>query len=119
MVESASKKREVFMERRKFFKAISASVIGAAGIMHGRVAGKGLLGQLPNKMLPKRPLGRTEEKLSIIGLGGLVLADETQETADQIVREAVAHGINYFAVAPSSGNAEDRMGPALAPFRKN
>jgi len=47
------------------------------------------------------------------------LADETQETADQIVREAVDHGINYFDVAPSYGNAEDRMGPALAPFRKN
>jgi len=119
MVESALKKQELLMERRKFFKAISAAAIGAAGMMHGRVSGKGLLGVFPEATLPKRPLGRTGEKLSIIGLGGLVLADETQETADQIVREAVDHGINYFDVAPSYGNAEDRMGPALAPFRKN
>jgi hypothetical protein len=69
--------------------------------------------------LPKRPLGRTREKLSIIGLGGLVLANETQEAADALVREAVDHGINYFDVAPSYGNAEDRLGPALRPFRKD
>ncbi|OGD31003.1 MAG: oxidoreductase [Candidatus Aminicenantes bacterium RBG_19FT_COMBO_58_17] len=69
--------------------------------------------------MSRRPLGQTGEKLSIIGLGGVVLADEPQETADELVREAIDHGINYFDVAPSYGNAEDRMGPALAPFRKD
>lgn len=107
------------MERRKFFKAFSASVIGVAGIMRGPVSGKTLLGLGPEKPLPKRALGQTGEKLSIIGLGGLVLADESQETADQLVREAIDRGINYFDVAPSYGDAEDRMGPALEPFRKN
>ena len=28
-------------------------------------------------------------------------------------------GINYFDVAPSYGNAQERLGPALAPYRKN
>lgn len=107
------------MERRKFFQALSAGVIGATGVLRGRTAGKDLLGLIPETPLPKRPLGRTGEKLSIIGFGGLVLADENQETADALVREAIDHGINYFDVAPSYGNAEDRMGPALAPFRKN
>ncbi len=27
--------------------------------------------------------------------------------------------MNYFDVAPSYGNAEERLGPALAPYRKN
>ena len=119
MVEFPFKKLELLMERRKFFKAISAGVIGAVGILHGRTAGKGLWGLLPEKPLSRRPLGRTGEKLSLIGLGGVVLADEPQETADELVREAIDHGINYFDVAPSYGNAEDRMGPALAPFRKD
>jgi predicted aldo/keto reductase-like oxidoreductase len=35
------------------------------------------------------------------------------------VREAIDHGINYFDVAPTYGDAQDRMGPALKPFRKN
>jgi aryl-alcohol dehydrogenase-like predicted oxidoreductase len=78
-----------------------------------------LLGPIPEQPLPRRPLGRTGEKLSIIGLGGLVLADESQDTADALVREAVEHGINYFDVAPSYGNAEDRLGPALRPYRKD
>ncbi len=107
------------MERRRFFKTVSAGIIGTAGIGYLRTAGKPLLGLVPENPLPKRPLGRTGEKLSIIGLGGLVLAEETQETADQIVREAIDHGINYFDVAPSYGNAEDRMGPALRSFRKD
>ncbi|MBP1767251.1 MAG: putative oxidoreductase of the aldo/keto reductase family [Candidatus Aminicenantes bacterium] len=105
------------MERRRFFKVLSAGAIGVAGLGRGRMAGKSLLGPAPENALPKRPLGRTGEKLSIIGLGGLVLADESQETADQLVREAVEHGINYFDVAPSYGNAEDRMGPALKPLK--
>jgi aryl-alcohol dehydrogenase-like predicted oxidoreductase len=105
------------MERRSFIKAVSAGAIGLAGVLRGRLAAEGWLGPRPEAPLPKRSLGRTEEKLSIIGLGGLVLADETQETADAIVREAIDHGINYFDVAPSYGNAEDRMGPALKPFR--
>jgi aryl-alcohol dehydrogenase-like predicted oxidoreductase len=112
-------KTERIMERRRFFKVLSAGAIGVAGLGRGRMAGKSLLGPAPENALPKRPLGRTGEKLSIIGLGGLVLADESQETADQFVREAVEHGINYFDVAPSYGNAEDRMGPALKPFRKD
>jgi aryl-alcohol dehydrogenase-like predicted oxidoreductase len=35
------------------------------------------------------------------------------------VAEAVDRGINYFDIAPSYGNAQERLGPALAPYRKN
>jgi len=107
------------MERRSFIKAVSAGAIGLGGTLRGRSAAEGRLGPRPEAPLPKRPLGRTGERLSIIALGGLVLADETQETADAIVREAIEHGINYFDVAPSYGNAEDRLGPALKPFRQD
>jgi aryl-alcohol dehydrogenase-like predicted oxidoreductase len=119
MVEFPTQKLEMNMERRSFIKAVSAGAIGLSAVLRGRAAGKALLGLVPENALPKRTLGRTGENLSIIGLGGLVLADETQETADQLVREAIDHGVNYFDVAPSYGNAEDRMGPALAPFRKD
>ncbi len=119
MVEFPSPKLEKPMERRKFFEILSVGLIGATGVLRGRGAGQGFLGPAPVRPLPRRPLGLTGEKLSLIGLGGLVLADESQETADELVREAIDHGINYFDVAPSYGNAEERMGPALAPFRKN
>jgi aryl-alcohol dehydrogenase-like predicted oxidoreductase len=106
------------MQRRKFFQVLSAGVIGAAGVLRGGKSREALLSPVPALPLPKRPLGLTGEELSIIGLGGLVLADESQDTACALVREAIDHGINYFDVAPSYGNAEDRMGTALRPYRK-
>ncbi|MEW5902211.1 MAG: aldo/keto reductase [Acidobacteriota bacterium] len=105
------------MERRAFFQALSAGLLGISGVLRGKSPGPRLLGETPKSPLPRRPLGRTGEKLSTIGFGGLALANEEQETADQLVREAIDHGINYFDVAPSYGNAEDRLGPALKPYR--
>lgn len=45
--------------------------------------------------------------------------NETQEAANRIVAEAIERGINYFDVAPSYGNAEERLGPALKPYRNS
>jgi len=45
-----------------------------------------------------------------------VMNEETGAAA-KIVAEAVDRGVNYFDVAPSYGNAEERLGPALAPYR--
>ena len=68
--------------------------------------------------MPKRKLGRTGEKLSMLGFGGILVMDEEQPVANDMVARAFEHGINYFDVAPSYGNAELKLGPALAPFRK-
>jgi predicted aldo/keto reductase-like oxidoreductase len=50
-------------------------------------------------------------------LGGIVVSEISQEEANRIVAEAVDHGVNYFDVAPSYGNAQERLGPALQPYR--
>lgn len=68
--------------------------------------------------LKKRPLGRTGEKLSLIGFGGIIVANEEVSDANRWVAQAVERGVNYFDVAPSYGNAQDRLGPALEPYRK-
>ncbi len=72
----------------------------------------------PSKGLERRSLGKTGEKLSILGFGGIVVMNATTDQAAQRVREAIAAGVNYFDVAPSYGNAEDMLGPALEPYRK-
>lgn len=69
--------------------------------------------------MEKRILGKTNELLSILGFGGILVMDETPESAERLVAEAVDRGINYFDVAPTYGNAIDRLGPALTPYRKN
>jgi len=70
-------------------------------------------------MIQKRLLGKTGEQLSIIGFGGILVSGMEQSEADAIVREAIDRGINYFDVAPTYGDAEDQLGPALEEFRKD
>jgi len=67
--------------------------------------------------IPKRRLGKTGVDLSIIALGGIVVMNAEQSHANGVVAEAYDHGINYFDVAPSYGNAQTRLGPALEPYR--
>jgi len=69
--------------------------------------------------MEKRLLGRTGERISIVGFGGGVVMDETPQDASRLVSKAIDRGINYFDVAPSYGNAEERLGPALKPYRQS
>lgn len=69
--------------------------------------------------MQKRPYGNTGEQLSIIGFGGIVVSKTETSDAAGLVANAVDRGINYFDVAPSYGDAEERLGPALEPYRKN
>jgi len=67
--------------------------------------------------MEKRVLGRTGVRLSVIGFGGIVVSDVSPADAARHVAGAIDRGINYFDVAPSYGNAEERLGPALEPYR--
>ncbi len=69
--------------------------------------------------MKRRTLGRTGESLSVVGFGGIVVMDESPADADRMVGEAIDRGVNYFDVAPSYGNSEERLGPALEPWRKS
>ena len=67
----------------------------------------------------RRKLGKTGEMLSMVGFGGIVVSRESQEDANRYVSMAIDRGINYFDVAPSYGDAEERLGPALEPYRQD
>lgn len=67
--------------------------------------------------MQRRKLGNTGEMLSVIGFGGIIVMNETPEQSATYVAQAIDRGINYFDVAPSYGNAEERLGPALEPYR--
>jgi len=101
------------MERRAFLKQAAITAATVASASHLNAA------KTPTQPVARRTLGKTGEKLSIIGFGGIVVMDEENGAASNIVAEAVDRGINYFDVAPSYGNAQERLGPALAPYRKN
>ncbi|HWG19765.1 MAG TPA: aldo/keto reductase [Terracidiphilus sp.] len=102
------------MERREFLKQAALTAATVASTSQARAAAK-----TPTHAIPRRALGKTGEKLSILCFGGIVVMDESTGAANNIVAEAVDRGINYFDIAPSYGNAQERLGPALAPYRKN
>jgi aryl-alcohol dehydrogenase-like predicted oxidoreductase len=95
------------MDRRDFLKTGTA----AAWLAHD-------LSAAPAAAIPKRQLGRTGVQLSIIGFPGTAVMEEEQAFANRLVAEAFDRGINYYDVAPSYGNAQQRLGPALEPYRK-
>jgi uncharacterized protein len=67
--------------------------------------------------VPRKPFGRHNEQLSIIGLGGFSLGSaESYDEAERIVREAIDAGVNFFdnAWEYHEGRSEEWMGRALA-----
>ena len=106
------------MRRRDFLRKGTAAAAGLA-------ASKELLNPPAKasetaKLAPiaKRRLGKTGVDLSIIALGGVAVMETEQTFANNLVAEAFDRGINYFDVAPQYGNAQEKLGPALEPYRK-
>lgn len=66
-----------------------------------------------------RPLGKTGYMVSAVIFGGIISMNEGQQGSDRYVGWAVDHGVNYFDVAPSYGDAEERLGASLKPYRKD
>jgi aryl-alcohol dehydrogenase-like predicted oxidoreductase len=64
-------------------------------------------------------LGKTGIQVSAVVFGGIINMDESQEQANRYVAQSMEAGVNYYDVAPTYGNAEDKLGPALAPYRKD
>ena len=113
------------MKRREFIKksTIAAGSITVSRMLRGTsvIAADELQRRSYSKnstRLPQREYGKTGVKLSIIGFGGIVVKDAEQQHANRVVTEAFEKGVNYFDVAPTYGNAELKLGPALEPYRK-
>ncbi|TVQ37767.1 MAG: aldo/keto reductase [Spirochaetaceae bacterium] len=69
--------------------------------------------------MQKRTYGRHNVRLSVVGFGGILVTDESVRESSRRVSLAIDRGVNYFDVAPSYGNAEQMLGPALEPYRRN
>ena len=105
------------MRRRTF---LTASTISGAGILHHNSVQPVQAAQTSKpENLQWRPYGNTGEYLSVIGFGGIVVKDAEQETANKAVKDAIDVGVNYFDVAPTYGDAELKLGPALEPYRSD
>lgn len=100
------------MRRRDFLKTTTAAALANAAYLSNPPISKA-----KQDPIRKRGLGKTGVDLSIIALGGVAVMNDAQDAANRLVAEAFDRGINYFDVAPSYGDAQDRLGPALEPYR--
>jgi hypothetical protein len=100
------------MKRRKFIEA-SAMTVPLITIFPANLSA--IVRETKKGQMEKRALGKTGEMLSMIGFGGIVVDKASTQQAASRVKEAIDYGINYFDVAPSYGNAEEMLGPALEP----
>lgn len=69
--------------------------------------------------MKKQLLGKTGMEVSDIIYGGIVSMDDGQEKSDEYVAYAIESGINYFDIAPSYGDAQEKLGNSLVAYRKD
>ncbi len=101
------------MQRREFLKsALAATVVTgvAPNLMEQAEAAN------PTSDMPYRTLGRTGEKVSLIGLGGYHIGKQSDASeSTRIIRTAIDHGVNFMDNCwdYNGGTSEVRMGQAL------
>ena len=102
-------KNEIIMTRRELLAATTALTVISC-------VPKSLLASVALEQLPYRTLGRTGEKVSLIGLGGYHIGkQEDEKESIQIIRSAIDNGINFMDNCwdYNDGASEIRMGKAL------
>lgn len=65
-----------------------------------------------------RRFGRTGHMSSVAIFGAFALSNLEQEAADRVMEQVISAGVNHIDVAPSYGQAEERLGPWLARERE-
>jgi predicted aldo/keto reductase-like oxidoreductase len=97
--------------RRRFLRAAVASV-AAAGL------GSRVLAEQQDDPagIPTRPLGKTGERVSIVGIGGYHIGTANEKEAIAIMHEAIDEGMTFFDNSwdYNGGRSEETMGKALA-----
>lgn len=100
------------MKRRSFLK-VAGGVAGSCALGPGSIPVFAGTAHDTGAELPRRLLGRTGDKISIVAFPGLALNALSQEECTTGVHKAFDQGVNHFDVAPAYGESEVRMGPAL------
>jgi aryl-alcohol dehydrogenase-like predicted oxidoreductase len=102
------------MKRREF--AVRTTIAGS-GLLTLGLRHASAFSNFRSDSMPLSTLGRTGEKVSMIGIGGGHWGHEdvTLEDVRQLFDRALEAGINYFDTAPNYGNgiSEKRLGEAM------
>ena len=101
--------------RREFLENVTLGVAGAGVAASGSALGASPATAAKGEM-PYRTLGRSGEKVSLLGLGGFHLGlQDDEQVSIRIVRTAIDNGVNFMDNCwdYNDGKSEIRMGKAL------
>src|ERR1039458_7014072 len=100
------------MKRRTFLRTVGGAGLAAWSVPRVLAADQPLE---KAEGLPRRVLGRTGMRVSVVGFPGLALTKIDQEKCTAALHQAFERGLNYYDVAPNYGNgdAESKMGVGL------
>jgi predicted aldo/keto reductase-like oxidoreductase len=97
------------MDRRDFLR--KSAVVSVAASFNPQLSGAS------DQPVPRRTLGRTGEKVSMVGIGGYHLGAPSveEQEAIRIIRTALDNGVNFLDNCwdYNNGVSEERMGKAL------
>lgn len=111
------------MNRREFLKSLGAC---AAGVAVSEMESRGVAAESSApaiQKLPQRTLGKTGERVSCLGVGGVIgmsLPPSAEHDPVAIAETALNLGITYFDTSPdyNNGQSETNYGQVLARRRK-
>ncbi len=69
--------------------------------------------------MERNRLGGTGYEVSRVIYAGIVSGEVGQDNSDKYVEYAIKKGVNYFDIAPSYGDAQEKLGNSLKPYRKD
>ena len=105
------------MNKREFIKK---SMVGAValGASNNISSAFNNTPSIVEKKTIKRKLGKTGFEVFPVIYGGIISMRDGQDASNNYVAWARDRDINYFDVAPSYGDAQEKLGLSLKPFRK-
>lgn len=67
--------------------------------------------------MEKRRLGRTGHESTVVAFGTAGIGKVSQEAADKAVKAILEHGVNHIDIAPTYGEAMERLSPWMPKIR--
>ena len=102
-------------DRRSFLKAMAAATAGILVPIKACDGTESVPSDRFGNLLPLRTLGATNEKVTMLGLGGAHVGVMDDKTAERVFEAAIEGGIRFFdnAEGYSRGAAEEKFGKFL------
>ena len=101
--------------RREFLKAMAAmtAALSVPSVLSAQIAGRDRLGEI----LPLRKLGKTDQYVTMLGVGGYHIGWTSERDAQKVIEAALEGGVRFFDTAEQygPGTSEERYGKYLTP----